>query len=119
MVKLGQMASYVDEGLAPSVRRTLGRLQDSVPPMSPELAAGESPLVQLIEVAFAPMRRGETQTGDQRKQYDEDGERCPIDFRHGISPRAIIFERLNCFTASRTVSGVGRVRCRLQNRQSQ
>jgi predicted unusual protein kinase regulating ubiquinone biosynthesis (AarF/ABC1/UbiB family) len=40
MVKLGQMASYVDEGLAPSVRRTLSRLQDSVPPMSPELAAG-------------------------------------------------------------------------------
>jgi predicted unusual protein kinase regulating ubiquinone biosynthesis (AarF/ABC1/UbiB family) len=40
MVKLGQMASYVDDGLAPSVRRTLGRLQDSVPPMSAELAAG-------------------------------------------------------------------------------
>ena len=40
MVKLGQMASYVDEGLAPSVRRTLSRLQDSVPPMSPELASG-------------------------------------------------------------------------------
>ncbi len=30
MVKLGQMASYVDDGLAPSVRRTLSRLQDSV-----------------------------------------------------------------------------------------
>jgi predicted unusual protein kinase regulating ubiquinone biosynthesis (AarF/ABC1/UbiB family) len=40
MVKLGQMASYVDEGLAPSVRRTLSRLQDSVPPMSPHLASG-------------------------------------------------------------------------------
>ena len=40
MVKLGQMASYVDEGLAPSVRRTLSRLQDSVPPMSAELAGG-------------------------------------------------------------------------------
>ena len=40
LMKLGQMASYVDEGLAPEVRRTLGRLQDSVPPMSPELAAG-------------------------------------------------------------------------------
>jgi len=39
MVKLGQMASYVDDGLAPSVRRTLSRLQDSVPPMSAELAA--------------------------------------------------------------------------------
>jgi predicted unusual protein kinase regulating ubiquinone biosynthesis (AarF/ABC1/UbiB family) len=40
MVKLGQMASYVDDGLAPSVRRTLSRLQDSVPPMSPQLAGG-------------------------------------------------------------------------------
>src|SRR5258708_31760522 len=38
MVKLGQMASYVDDGLAPSGRRTLSRLQDSVPPMSAELA---------------------------------------------------------------------------------
>jgi predicted unusual protein kinase regulating ubiquinone biosynthesis (AarF/ABC1/UbiB family) len=34
------MASYVDDGLPPEVRRTLGRLQDSVPPMSAELAAG-------------------------------------------------------------------------------
>ena len=40
LMKLGQMASYVDDGLPPEVRRTLGRLQDSVPPMSPELAAG-------------------------------------------------------------------------------
>jgi len=39
LVKLGQMASYVDDGLAPPVRRTLSRLQDSIPPMSPELAA--------------------------------------------------------------------------------
>jgi predicted unusual protein kinase regulating ubiquinone biosynthesis (AarF/ABC1/UbiB family) len=40
LMKIGQMASYVDDGLSPSVRRTLSRLQDSVPPMSPELAAG-------------------------------------------------------------------------------
>ncbi len=40
LMKIGQMASYVDDGLAPPVRRTLGRLQDSVPPMSAELAAG-------------------------------------------------------------------------------
>jgi predicted unusual protein kinase regulating ubiquinone biosynthesis (AarF/ABC1/UbiB family) len=39
LVKLGQMASYVDAGLAPPVRRTLSRLQDSIPPMSPALAA--------------------------------------------------------------------------------
>jgi predicted unusual protein kinase regulating ubiquinone biosynthesis (AarF/ABC1/UbiB family) len=39
LMKIGQMASYVDEGLSPSVRRTLSRLQDSVPPMSADLAA--------------------------------------------------------------------------------
>jgi predicted unusual protein kinase regulating ubiquinone biosynthesis (AarF/ABC1/UbiB family) len=39
MMKIGQMASYVDGGLSPGVRRTLSRLQDSIPPMSGELAA--------------------------------------------------------------------------------
>ena len=39
MMKIGQMASYVDGGLSPAVRHTLARLQDSVPPMSPALAA--------------------------------------------------------------------------------
>src|ERR1700746_1999989 len=40
MMKIGQMASYAGDGLSPAVRRTLSRLQDSVPPMSPQLAAG-------------------------------------------------------------------------------
>ncbi len=39
-MKIGQLASYVDDGIAPPARRILGRLQDSVPPMSAELAAG-------------------------------------------------------------------------------
>jgi predicted unusual protein kinase regulating ubiquinone biosynthesis (AarF/ABC1/UbiB family) len=39
MMKIGQMASYIDDGLSPAVRQTLARLQDSVPPMSPPLAA--------------------------------------------------------------------------------
>ncbi len=40
LMKIGQLASYVDDGLAPPTRRVLSRLQDSVPPMSAELAAG-------------------------------------------------------------------------------
>ena len=40
LMKLGQMASYVHDGLSPEARRTLSRLQDSVPPMTAELAAG-------------------------------------------------------------------------------
>ena len=39
LMKLGQMASYVNDGLSPAARRTLSKLQDSVPPMSAELAA--------------------------------------------------------------------------------
>ena len=39
LIKLGQMASYVHDGLSPAARRTLSRLQNSVPPMSPGLTA--------------------------------------------------------------------------------
>jgi len=55
MMKIGQMASYVDDGLSPAVRRTLARLQDSVPPMSPQLAAAvvEEELGVPPERAFA------------------------------------------------------------------
>lgn len=55
LMKLGQMASYIDDGLAPDVRRTLSRLQDSVPPMSPRLAAAviEEELGQPPERIFA------------------------------------------------------------------
>ncbi len=55
LMKIGQMASYIDEGLSPAVRRTLSRLQDSVPPMSAELAAQvvESELGMPPERAFA------------------------------------------------------------------
>ena len=52
LMKIGQMASYVDDGLSPAVRRTLSRLQDSVPPMSPELAAA----VLREELGVAPER---------------------------------------------------------------
>jgi predicted unusual protein kinase regulating ubiquinone biosynthesis (AarF/ABC1/UbiB family) len=40
LMKIGQLASYVDDGIAPPARKILGRLQDSVPPMSADLAAG-------------------------------------------------------------------------------
>mgnify|MGYP003333450875 FL=1 len=39
LMKLGQMASYVDEGLPAPLREALAQLQASAPPMSAELAA--------------------------------------------------------------------------------
>ena len=55
MMKIGQMASYIDDGLPPAARHTLARLQDSVPPMSPGLAAAvvEEELGAPPERAFA------------------------------------------------------------------
>ena len=38
LMKLGQMASYIDEDLPEGFRKTMARLQHSAPPMSPELA---------------------------------------------------------------------------------
>ena len=40
LMKLGQMASYLDQGLPEHVRGALAELQTAAPPMSPELAAG-------------------------------------------------------------------------------
>jgi predicted unusual protein kinase regulating ubiquinone biosynthesis (AarF/ABC1/UbiB family) len=38
LMKLGQMASYVDEDMPPAFRAAMSRLQHNAPPMSPELA---------------------------------------------------------------------------------
>jgi predicted unusual protein kinase regulating ubiquinone biosynthesis (AarF/ABC1/UbiB family) len=40
LMKLGQMASYLDQGLPEPVRQALATLQQDAPPMSAELAAG-------------------------------------------------------------------------------
>ena len=39
LMKLGQMASYLDEGLPEPLRQALAQLQSNAPPMAPELAA--------------------------------------------------------------------------------
>ena len=39
LMKLGQMASYLDQGLPEPVREALAQLQSDAPPMAPELAA--------------------------------------------------------------------------------
>jgi predicted unusual protein kinase regulating ubiquinone biosynthesis (AarF/ABC1/UbiB family) len=40
MMKLGQMVSYLDQGMPEPVREALAQLQQDAPPMAPELAAG-------------------------------------------------------------------------------
>ena len=52
LMKLGQMASYVDEDMPQTFRAAMGRLQHNAPPMSPELASS----VIVIELGDAPER---------------------------------------------------------------
>ena len=52
LMKLGQMASYVDEDMPQTFRAAMGRLQHNAPPMSPELAS----LVIVDELGNAPER---------------------------------------------------------------
>ncbi|HEY0830562.1 MAG TPA: AarF/ABC1/UbiB kinase family protein [Candidatus Dormibacteraeota bacterium] len=52
LMKLGQMASYVDEDMPPTFRAAMGRLQHNAPPMSPELASS----VVADELGDAPER---------------------------------------------------------------
>jgi predicted unusual protein kinase regulating ubiquinone biosynthesis (AarF/ABC1/UbiB family) len=52
LMKLGQMASYVDEDMPQTFRAAMGRLQHNAPPMSPELASS----VIVDELGDAPER---------------------------------------------------------------
>ncbi|MDY7101148.1 MAG: AarF/ABC1/UbiB kinase family protein [Actinomycetota bacterium] len=54
LMKLGQMASYLDQGMPPHLRDALAQLQADAPPMSAELAAGviEAELGRPPEVLF-------------------------------------------------------------------
>ena len=52
LMKLGQMASYIDEDMPEAFRTTMARLQYKAPPMSPELAT----LVIVEELGDAPER---------------------------------------------------------------
>jgi predicted unusual protein kinase regulating ubiquinone biosynthesis (AarF/ABC1/UbiB family) len=52
LMKLGQMASYIDEDLPQTYRTAMARLQHNAPPMSPELASS----VIVDELGDAPER---------------------------------------------------------------
>src|SRR6478672_10593148 len=78
MMKIGQMASYVHGGPSPAVRRTPARLQDSDPPISPQLAAAvvEEELGAPPERAFArwdPRPVAAASTGQVHRAVTLDG----------------------------------------------
>ena len=56
-----------------------------------EAPAAEPPFVQLVKVAFAPVRGGKTEPGDEAEQGDKDDQRGPVDVLHGSPPQVLRF----------------------------
>jgi len=78
LMKLGQMASYLDAGMPEPVREALGQLQQDAPPMSPELAAGvvEAELGSPPDVLFAewdPVPIAAASIGQVHRAMTKDG----------------------------------------------
>jgi predicted unusual protein kinase regulating ubiquinone biosynthesis (AarF/ABC1/UbiB family) len=78
MMKLGQMASYVDEGVPETARTTMARLRRDAPPMSAELAASvvadelEGPPERVFE-RFDPLPFAAASIGQVHRAITRDG----------------------------------------------
>ncbi len=83
MMKVGQMASYLDLGLPENVRLTLTQLQSDAPPMAPELAATmiEEELGRPPEQVFAewdPVPIASASIGQVHRAMTHDGQAVAV-----------------------------------------
>lgn len=94
LMKVGQMASYLDQGLPDHVRTVLAQLQQNAPPMSAELAAGViiEELGAAPEVVFAewdPVPIASASIGQVHRAMTHDGRAVAVKVQYPGIARAI------------------------------
>ena len=95
LMKLGQMASYVSEGLPEPMRAALAELQSNAPPMSAELAAGRDRArtrrptrAGVRRMGSAADRVGEHRSGASRRRSRSGNGSGTSGGREGAVPRS-------------------------------
>ena len=94
LMKVGQLASYVDEGMPEAFRSALADLQQDAPPMSPELAAQtvEDELGAAPDRLFArwdPVPMAAASIGQVHKAIAHDGQELAVKVQYPGVDRAI------------------------------
>jgi len=100
LMKLGQMASYIDEDMPQTFRSAMGRLQHNAPPMSPELASSviEDELGAPPERIFArwdPLPFAAASIGQVHKAITLDGRAVAVKVQYPGIARTIVSDVQN------------------------
>ena len=110
LMKLGQMASYIDEDMPQSFRSAMARLQHNAPPMSPALASsvivdelGDAP--ERIFARWDPLPFAAASIGQVHRAITQDGKAVAVKVQYPGIARTITSDVRNVALLRRVAAG--------------